>query len=231
MICNEFSYTTIDRFFDGDVELLKKVNVIMYSFVRKVETNSFSVDKIRTENVLKLIDSIKLPKTSDEEDAEDNRQLHGMLFPLSEQEKKDLDLRTKLIKQDLPADEVMVNDDDVRFFEYRKAVPSTEKFRNRFIDDYRALNPLEVENKVKMNARIKSSIERKCDKEKKERREELSTESLMYYFQVSPKDLDDFENDLFLPISDNSYFEIQKQLKLKQEKAMLELKDKYPTNL
>ena len=40
----------------------------------------------------------------------------------------------------------------------RKAVPSTEKFRNRFVDDYKALNPLEMEEIVDFEVAMEKTI-------------------------------------------------------------------------
>lgn len=90
--------------------------------------------------------------------------------------------------------------------ESRKSIPSTEKFRNRFVDDYKAINPLEMEDEVDFGVEMELTIQRRCDKEKKSRDESLKTDVLTDYFLVSEKDIENFEEDLFMPIVDNSYF-------------------------
>ena len=75
-LCSNFSYTTFDSFFDGNFELLKRVNVMLFSFFRKVRDDSLlAFDKKEFQRLMDKIDKIDLSKMGFNGD----RDLHGML--------------------------------------------------------------------------------------------------------------------------------------------------------
>lgn len=64
--------TTFSSYFDGNISLLRQTNLILYSFNRKLEeTGSLEVGKLVNDDVLKLIDSIRLDDGEGGEEGDD----------------------------------------------------------------------------------------------------------------------------------------------------------------
>lgn len=105
-----------------------------------------------------------------------------MLDSYSDDEIKQLEKNSLDFKSQVDDGTITLEDETINFYETRKKIPDTEKFRAKFIDDYKAINPMEESQKVLMDVEIETTINRKCEKEKKEKTEKLSRIALVDYF-------------------------------------------------
>lgn len=108
-----------------------------------------------SDDVLKLIDSIKLEDEeleNEDDDEDEERKLHGLLFELSEDQKKTIEGKP-IIKDLVDQSEIIIDDSNVTYFNDKPKSFLTETFRNRFVDDYKAINPLKMD--INMGVNIK----------------------------------------------------------------------------
>lgn len=75
-----------------------------------------------------------------------------------------------------------MDDDEVSYFVGRKPIPSIQSFRNRFVDDFKAINPISWSETLNFGNEIENTLEKNCSKEKKKNKENLSGDVLTKYF-------------------------------------------------
>lgn len=128
--------------------------MILLSFSRKVREG---VPLLVDENYLKKkffeIDHLNF----DSEFYKDARQLHGLLNKYTEEEKEELDLKSKELEGDTdfsPFDEV--DDDLMPIYETKKPVIYVKYFRNIFRDEVSAINPIDLDERVDFERDMKN---------------------------------------------------------------------------
>ena len=217
-LCDQFSYTSLSGFFDGDIEFLKKVNFFLLSFLRKFESNQ--------------------PMTSPA--LEEPMDLHSVNFDdpiyMEKQEKENLLLPPEdsgLPDDEHEEDENLPNpkyqyqnfidvdmDETEEIYESKKTKMIFDRFLPKFINSHKAINPFMMDSHVNFDINIKNLINEQCIEDGEDQEEELDRGVLSQYFSINKQDLDEFKNDLFLPFADYTFFEMEKK---KKEEEMEEL--------
>ncbi len=231
-LCNQFSYTTISTFFDGNQDLINRANFELFSFFRKIKSKVPLVleqkdfdDQVHDINTLDFSnemysetnpDKNKINQAQDrtlekeiKPDGKSNkkiRTLHGLLKDMDLAKRKEMIDKTNNFLNDPVVHTNDIEEAHETIYDSREVLPITKYFNNRFIDNPGALNPLGMENEVDFQIDILLLMKKTCDEEKKQRTEILDEKVIQDYFQVSTQDLIDFENDLFLPITEYSFF-------------------------
>ena len=217
-LCDQFSYTSLSGFFDGDIQFLKKVNFFLLSFLRKFENDE--------------------PLTSPALD--EPMDLHSVNFDdpiyMEEQEKENLLLPPEDagLPEDAPEEEedlpnpkfqyqnfIDVDmDESEEIYESKKTKMIFDRFLPKFINSHKAINPFIMDSHVNFEVDMKNLISEQCNEDGEEPEEELNRGVLSQYFSINKQDLDEFKNDLFLPFADYTFFEMEKK---KKEEEMEEL--------
>ena len=217
-LCDQFSYTSLSGFFDGDVEFLKKINFFLLSFLRKYESRQpltsptleepsdlhsvnfddpIYMEEQEKENLLLPPDDAGLPDKSEESEEDfGNPKYHYKNF---------IDVEM---------------DETEEIYEGKKTKMIFDRFLPKFINDHKAINPFILDSHVNFNVDMKNLIQEQCKADDELAEEELKPEVLRQYFGINSQDLDDFKNDLFLPFADYNYFELEKK---KKKEAMEEI--------
>ena len=197
-LCDQYSYTTKTTFFDGNFGLVKKILLYIKSFLRKAESSSsLSIDYAAIELNFEKIDKIDFNDPYFQ-----SRELHTRNY--SEEKKKELEEKLKdMFLADSGVNEV--EEEQVHFYEAEGAKGSSKYFSPKFENVEFALNPLNAENDLVIDFSMENLIQEQC-KEKEAKEEKLKPSTIKSYFQVNTKDIDDFQNDLFLPLTDYSFF-------------------------
>ena len=210
-LCDQFSYTSLSGFFDGDVQFLKKINFFLLSFLRKLESD----------------EPLTMPSLEDPSD------LHSVNFDdevyMAEQEKENLilppqdsglDDDEKEEEEDLPNPKYQYQnfidvemDESKEIYEAKKTKMIFDRFIPKFIDSHKAINPFIMDTKVNFEVDIENLIDEQCAEDGEQPEEELNRDVLSQYFSINKDDLDEFENDLFLPFADYNFFEMEKKKK------------------
>jgi hypothetical protein len=215
-LCDQYSYTSLSGFFDGDIQFLKKINFFLLSFLRKYEskqpltqpsleepTDLHSVnfddpiymEEQEKENLLLPPEDAGLPEEKSEEEEDfGNPKYHYKNF----------------IDVDMDATE--------EIYEGKKTKMTFDRFIPKFINDHKAINPFIMDSHVNFEVDMKNLISEQCKEEGEAPEEELNPDVLRQYFSINSDDLDEFKNDLFLPFADYNYFEMEK----KKKKEMME---------
>ena len=105
--------------------------------------------------------------------------------------------------------EVDIDHPEEIFEAHRMAIP--DRLRPKFINDYKAINPFDLVNKVDFEIPINDLIQEQCNDGDEE--EPLNRHVLQQYFSISQGDIEEFDNDLFLDFADYNYFKIEKKKK------------------
>ena len=250
-LCNQFSYTTLSPFWDGNQELINRANFELFGFFRKLESGlPLVLGKKDFEEISNEINSLDFTNelygenlNEDKEmidEAEDRnlslerklqeinkkpiknekinnflkqRELHGLLKELSPEKKQELIDATN---NQILGDNSSTNDIEEpkeTIYDTREKLPTAKVFRNRFINSTKGINPLEMENKVNYKIDILDLMKKNCKAEARKRVEKLDEKVISNYFEISNKDMIDFEKDLFLPITEYAFFEKKKKNK------------------
>jgi hypothetical protein len=216
-LCDQYSYTSLSGFFDGDIDFLKKVNFFLLSFLRKFESKQpltqpyleepgeldtvdfddpIYMEEGEKENLLLPPDDAGLDegskKSEDSSDQPGNPKYHYKNFI-------DVDM-----------------DESEEIYEAKKTKMIFDRFLPKFINTHKAINPFIMDSHVDFTIDIKNLIDKQCEEDGENPEEELNQDVLRQYFSINKDDLDDFENDLFLPFADYNFFELEKKKKLEK---------------
>ena len=243
-LCNQFSYTTLSPFWDGNQDLINRANFELFGFFRKLKSGLPLVLEQKDFNeVVDEINSLDFTnelysddaKNADQEaidEAEDRklqqikpklkkdinlknkkinnflkeRELHGLLKDMNPEKKQELIVATNNQITGENANTKDIEEPRETVYDSREKLPTTKIFRNRFINSTKGINPLEMENRVNYKIDILDLMKKNCKEEAKKRVEKLDEKVISDYFQVSKKDMKDFEKDLFLPITEYAFF-------------------------
>lgn len=120
--------------------------MILLSFSRKVREHApLLIDEDYLKHKLHEIDTLDF----DSAFYRDARKLHGLLNKYSDEEKKDLDLKTKKLEGSAEFSPYREVGDELRgIYETKKPVIFVKRFRNVFIDSASAINPLHMDEYV-----------------------------------------------------------------------------------
>jgi hypothetical protein len=213
-LCDQYSYTSLSGFFDGDIEFLKKINFFLLSFLRKYESKQPLTQPYLEEPA--DLDSVNFddPVYMTEQEQE------NLLLPpddagLDEEEKKSesSDEQPGNPKYHYKNFIDVDMDESEEIYEAKKTKMIFDRFHPKFIDTHKAINPFIMDSHVDFTIDIKNLIDEQCKEDGEDQEEELNQDVLRQYFSINKDDLDDFENDLFLPFADYNYFELEKKKK------------------
>ena len=208
-LCDQYSYTSLSGFFDGDVKFLRKINYFLLSFTRKYEnhqplTQEHLPDVTEFANV-----NFDDPQYMTEQDKEDV----VFLGESDEEEPEEID------EDDIQPgkwdyqNEIEVDvDEPEQIYENSPIENIPDRLRPKFVNDYTAISPFDMVNKVDFDIPVEDLIQEQCNDGEEE--EPLNRDVLQQYFSISQSDLDEFDNDLFLDFADYNYFKIEKKKKL-----------------
>ena len=272
-LCQQYSYTTFSRFFDGNPDLINKILMTLSSFFRKLRSNQvLTVDYNTIKNEFDLIDAVDFKMDFEDLKAKEDMAQQGMgtrreLSKSSQNSFKLSDKHSKYTKDDILSKDIHDNeskekvkqkrglededgDDDeydvtksrienmtkaehhnyliektydqaspilwekeadegnTSIYETKAADPLSKVYRSRFVDDFTALNPFDVEPQINFDIKIKTLFKLQCDKQRKkgEKPEKLQREVITEYFSTNDEDIHNFATDLFMPFADYDFF-------------------------
>ena len=221
-LCDQFSYTSLSNFFDGDIDFLKKINFFLLSFMRKFESKQpltqASLEEPEDLHSINFDDPIYM-----QEQEKENLLLPPDDAGLPEEEGSEASEQPSKYEYKNFVDVEM--DDTEEIYEAKKTKMIFDRFIPKFVDSHKALNPFVLDSHVNFDIDIKNLIDEQCHEDGEEPPEELNRDVLQMYFSINKDDLDDFENDLFLPFADYNFFEMEKKKK-KEELEELGVKPK-----
>ena len=211
-ICQDFSYTTFDNFFDGNLDLFKRVNMILLSFARKArEELPLLIDEDYLKRKFLEIENLDF----DSDFYKDARKLHGLLNKYSEEDKKELEMKSKTLESETDFSPYQEIDDELQaIYENKKPVTYVKYFRNIFVDSETAINPLDLDDRVDFERDMKNQLKRDCLEEQKEKVDEYDHKMIKEYFDITEQDIENFTKDLYMPVTDYSFFKAKKDSKI-----------------
>lgn len=263
-ICQQYSYTTFSKFFDGNPDLINRILMTLTSFFRKLRANqALSVDYKTLKKEFDLIDAVDFNMDMGDLDAEGTGQhshesdknsggdgKHGQHDHKNQgdskhpkhananhgnskktttrklEDEKEYNLEASKISKMSKEQyhnymiektynqstkiswEKEPDEGHTSIYETRAPHKVSKVFRSRFLNDYTALDPLEIEPKLNFDINIKTLIKLQCDKQRKkgEKPEILQREVINEYFSSNDDDIENFATDLFMPFTDYAFF-------------------------
>jgi hypothetical protein len=205
-ICDQYSFTSLSTFFDGDIDFLKKISFLLLSFIRKVKNNE------------PLIQT-NIPESRDINSVDFNDPKYSKLkkplklfFPDDEPEKPEEPEEVPSKYEYKPFIEVDENvEEDEEIYENKKTSMIFDRFIPKFVNNHKALNPFKLNLSVNFDIDIQNLIKNQCDLDEQD--DVLDRNVMKEYFSITADDLHEFSNDLFLPFADYDYFAIEEKKK------------------
>ena len=120
--------------------------MILLSFARKVrEDLPLLIDEKYVQKKFMEIDNLDF----DSDFYKDARKLHGLLQKYSEEDKEDLEMRSKTLESETEYSAYDDLEDPLEaVYENKKPVQPVKYFRNVFVDEETAINPLHLEDRI-----------------------------------------------------------------------------------
>lgn len=207
-LCDQYSYTSLSSFFDGDLQFLKKINFFLLSFTRKFESN----EPMTQEGIPGVNEFANVNFDSPEYMTEQEKEKVIFMGESKDKPEDEEDSENQQPgKWDYQKDIEVEIDEPEEIYEAHRMDTIPDRLRPRFINDYKAINPFDLVNKVDFDIPINDLIQEQCNDHEEE--EPLNRNVLQQYFSISQGDIEDFDNDLFLDFADYNYFKIEKKKK------------------
>ena len=123
-----------------------------------------------------------------------------------------------MFKAETPYNEIEENTSTI--FESAEIRNLAETFSTKFTEGDEGLNPLTFESQVNTDFEIENLINEHCAEEEA-KNEKLKRSTILTYFGVKDKDIKDFKEDLFLPLTDYSFFMATKKTEDDEKKESI----------
>ena len=235
-LCNKYSYTTFSNFFDGNPDFLSRVQFLIMSFFRKLQSGQemtveykeieADIEKLKVKNFDDPYYAKNGTATNPAEDQADSgtnpnapaRKLFKDIY------QEDTDVLTDSMvhanamiekmksfqPEDTSFNEIGEAEDSKSIYEKIEQKPLTKVFTSQFTRNNVAINPIVIEEQSDFGIDPDHIISAHCKEATDKEEPALKHDVILDYFSFNSKDITNFKNDLFLPFSDYSMFKNKK---------------------
>lgn len=236
-LCNKYSYTTFSNFFDGNPDFLSRVQFLIVSFFRKLQSGQemtvdykeieADIEKLNVKdfndpyyakNATLTVHSSETRSELETNSSSANRKLFKDIY------EEDPDMLAEsvihansmiekmkgLSSEDSGFNEIEETEISKSIYEKIEQKPLTKVFTSRFINNNAAINPIVMEEQSDFGIDPDHIISTHCKESTDKEEPALKHDVILDYFSFNSNEITNFKNDLFLPFSDYSMFQDKK---------------------